>query len=132
MTGFGRALDGANDEMTMGKIDVPIFPAESCSDTIRDEFVRLQPRSRRAKRFRLAAGEVCAGGERGRDACDGDGGGPLVCQAPSGRWYVVGLVSWGIGCGEEGIPGVYTRVAEYRDWLEETPIVPRPDMSSRG
>ncbi|WP_051865136.1 trypsin-like serine protease [Streptomyces griseus] len=56
----------------------------------------------------LAASMVCAGEVTGGpDACQGDSGGPLVAQ---GR--LMGLVSWGNGCGWPGSPGVYTRVSD--------------------
>ena len=33
------------------------------------------------------------------------------------RWAVIGIVSWGIKCGEPSKPGVYTRTSRYVDWI---------------
>lgn len=56
---------------------------------------------------------VCAGDSAGgKDACQGDSGGPLVAQ---GR--LIGLVSWGRGCGRADSPGIYTRIAPLVDFV---------------
>ncbi|KOU71520.1 serine protease [Streptomyces sp. MMG1533] len=63
----------------------------------------------------VADAMLCAGeAEGGPDACQGDSGGPLVAQGE-----LIGLVSWGSGCGRAGSPGVYTRVSDVMralDW----------------
>lgn len=53
----------------------------------------------------------------GQGTCQGDSGGPLIIQTGSGPQQV-GIVSWGIGCAESGYPGVFTRVAQFTDWIE--------------
>lgn len=59
----------------------------------------------------LDGGMICAG-RGGRDACEGDSGGGLICDG-----QVAGVVSWGIACGWPGHPGVYADVNVYGEWV---------------
>lgn len=70
------------------------------------------------KIFILPASSFCAGGEEGNDACQGDGGGPLVCQ-DDGFFELAGLVSWGFGCGRVDVPGVYVKVSSFIGWINQ-------------
>ncbi|CAF0822574.1 unnamed protein product [Rotaria sp. Silwood1] len=62
------------------------------------------------------ATQICSGGNS-TGACQGDSGGPFIVSDPQrdGRYVLVGLTSWGIGCGDGG---VYTRVSAYKSWIE--------------
>lgn len=52
----------------------------------------------------------------------GDSGGPLeLDEKLSGGTLstIVGVTSFGKACGFVGIPGVYTRVSSYIEWIED-------------
>jgi secreted trypsin-like serine protease len=53
-----------------------------------------------------------------KDACTGDSGGPLFTLYNK-RKYLIGIVSWGYGCGLDLYPGVYTKVNNYRKWIRQ-------------
>lgn len=67
---------------------------------------------------------MCAGGENGKDSCVGDSGSALMREENAkdilskGEHKLIGVVSFGPRkCGTEGVPGVYTRVRSYLDWI---------------
>ncbi|XP_075224753.1 uncharacterized protein LOC142326279 isoform X3 [Lycorma delicatula] len=111
-TGWGKDAFGdyGKYQNILKEVDVPIVSFQQCQ-------LQLQ-QTRLGYEFKLHPGFVCAGGEEGKDACKGDGGGPMVCER-NGSWQVVGVVSWGIGCGQYGVPGVYVKVAHYLDWIKQ-------------
>ncbi|XP_065093744.1 uncharacterized protein LOC135714336 isoform X3 [Ochlerotatus camptorhynchus] len=111
-TGWGKDAFGdyGKYQNILKEVDVPIINHQQCQNQLRQ--------TRLGYSYNLNPGFVCAGGEEGKDACKGDGGGPLVCER-NGSWQVVGIVSWGIGCGKANVPGVYVKVAHYLDWINQ-------------
>lgn len=111
VTGWGKNAFGQQGEYqsVLKEVDLPVVGQPECEQAMRT--TRLGPY------YQLHQGFLCAGGEGGKDACEGDGGSPLVCEVGA-SWKVAGLVSWGIGCGQPGIPGVYANVAHYRHWID--------------
>lgn len=67
---------------------------------------------------------ICAGDSHGgwnKDTCQGDSGGPLQISHPKNMclFQLLGITSFGQGCGVVNTPGVYTRVSHYLNWIED-------------
>jgi len=103
-TGWGNTNpNGTNYPERLREVQVPIVSNAEC----------------RSSYGNLTDNMICAGlPDGGKDSCQGDSGGPLVIHDDSaGEWVQVGIVSFGIGCGAPGYPGVYARVSRYAAWI---------------
>jgi secreted trypsin-like serine protease len=79
--------------------------------------------------FKGTENQICAGydGDEGKDSCSGDSGGPLFVSI-DGVQTLIGIVSGSlaIDCATPGWYGVYTRVANYTDWIASTMATAAP------
>jgi hypothetical protein len=60
--------------------------------------------------------------EKGKDSCAYDSGGPLILWAGNTTYnkdWLVGQVSWGIGCANEHLPGINSRISTVLDWIDD-------------
>ncbi|XKL67996.1 hypothetical protein PGB90_003487 [Kerria lacca] len=72
------------------------------------------------KSLSLRKSQMCAGYKSGeKDTCWADSGGPLMIRNER-IMIVVGIVSTGIGCARASLPGIYTRLSEYINWMKNT------------
>nr|XP_020771852.1 serine protease 44-like [Odocoileus virginianus texanus] len=102
VTGWGklREKDTSPDSPEqLQEAELSILRYEACNEMLKE---KMESHLNMVKE-----GTVCGTSTSGKDACQGDSGGPLVCEF-NNSWVQVGIVSWGIGCGRSGYPGVYT------------------------
>jgi len=108
VTGWGKLKENGRSEKVLRKVVAPILTRKSCEQNYKDVGYTGP----------ISESMFCAGYSQGhKDACQADSGGPLVCRGPADRYVLAGIVSWGIGCSRPGVPGVYTEVAHYIDWI---------------
>ncbi|XP_014215637.1 melanization protease 1-like [Copidosoma floridanum] len=112
VAGWGLTENGINSQFQL-KVILPRVLEEPCKRVYSQNL--SEPRN-------LIETQICAGGEKGKDSCRGDSGGPMMQgnRLPEGtiKWTVVGVVSFGpTPCGSEGWPGVYTYLFHYRPWI---------------
>ncbi|XP_055692638.1 transmembrane protease serine 9 [Lutzomyia longipalpis] len=90
---------------TLQKAQVHVWPNSQCQMSFKSH----------EKSIVITEEQLCAGKESGGvDACWADSGGPLV----STEGLLIGIVSTGIGCARPDLPGIYTRVTKYANWIK--------------
>lgn len=102
VTGWGVTEEGGGElAENLQVVQVSVVSNEDCAAAYGDDNITDRM--------------LCAGvPEGGKDSCQGDSGGPL-----SANNTLLGIVSWGYGCAEQGYPGVYSNVTSLRDYVTD-------------
>lgn len=96
----------SNNLREQREVKLPLVGRSDCDALLKPEFVRRGVRSWSG----IDASELCAGGQ-GMDACEGEGGAPLVClDKELDQYFAVGLVNYGFDCTGK-LPAVYVNLA---------------------
>ncbi|KAH8290863.1 hypothetical protein KR054_006567 [Drosophila jambulina] len=108
VTGWGALSEGGPISDTLQEVEVPILTQQECRESNYGE-------------SKITDNMICAGyvEQGGKDSCQGDSGGPMHVLGSGEAYQLAGIVSWGEGCAKPNAPGVYTRVSNFNQWIEE-------------
>ncbi|KAM7087357.1 ovochymase-2 [Molossus nigricans] len=117
--GWGRLIEDGLLPQVLQEVNLPILTQEECLAAL----LTLQ---------KPISGQtfLCTGfPDGGRDACQGDSGGSLMCLNKKGAWTLAGVTSWGLGCGRgwrnnvqkenQGSPGIFTDLSKVLPWIHK-------------
>ncbi|XP_069818491.1 serine protease ami-like [Dendropsophus ebraccatus] len=102
VAGWGKITRSGKKPDLLHEVVVPVISREICN-------------SRSYYHGEVTDNIICAGDNK-RDSCEGDSGGPLICNK-----VAEAIVSSGFTvCGSARRPGKYTRISPYKDWIVST------------
>jgi len=118
VAGWGRTYNSTADDSInivstpkQQKLEVPVLSLQTCLQRYKNIKLDLTEDISLEEHF-------CAGGEKKKDSCNGDSGGPLITRKNDlSSYMLVGVVSGGTSKCGVGAPGIYTRVSSYRSWI---------------
>lgn len=68
-------------------------------------------------------------------ACEGDGGGPLVCKHKDNSWFIAGIeIGQSSHCGQapyERMPSIFSRVSVFENWINRVIYSPVPIVTQK-
>ncbi|XP_037792512.1 trypsin-1-like [Penaeus monodon] len=105
--GWGRLSENGRSSDVVREVRVPIMSNSEC-------------KTKKYNPSEITDNMMCAGYDAGKiDACQGDSGGPMLWESEgSSQIQLIGVVSWGQGCARAGYPGIYTRIQNYRNFID--------------
>ncbi|KAM9768904.1 ovochymase-2 [Dama dama] len=130
--GWGRLNENGVAPQVLQEVNLPILTQDECFTAL---LTLEKPISGRTF--------LCTGfPDGGRDACQGDSGGSLMCRNKKGTWTLAGVTSWGLGCGrgwknnlqkdDQGSPGIFTDLTKVLSWIHKHIRIGRQRKSSRA
>ncbi|XP_045698464.1 ovochymase-2 [Phyllostomus hastatus] len=130
--GWGRLTEDGILSQVLQEVNLPILTQEECAAAL---LTLKKPISGRTF--------LCTGfADGGRDACQGDSGGALMCRNKKGTWTLAGVTSWGLGCGrgwrnneqrdDQGSPGIFTDLSKVLPWIQKHIQIGKWRKSSRA
>jgi len=109
LAGWGDLFDGAKQGSDkLMQVYIPVVDDNTCQQ----KYVQYSEYG-----YRINSDVMMCGEAAGKDSCQGDSGGPYFFQGKNG-YTLQGVVSWGEGCAKPNLPGAYTRVTKYLDWIQ--------------
>ncbi|KAG8200957.1 hypothetical protein JTE90_020594 [Oedothorax gibbosus] len=109
VTGYGFVSKDGDMSLKIREAQIPIIDDMECMANVTEALTNP---------FILPSSSFCAGGKGQQDACQGDAGGALACEV-GGYHELVGLVSWGLGCGRNDVPSIYIKVPSFMGWINQ-------------
>ncbi|KAG8594599.1 hypothetical protein GDO81_001261 [Engystomops pustulosus] len=102
VAGWGKIKRTGKKPDTLHEVLVPVISRQTCNR--RDYYYGD-----------ITTNMICAGDSK-RDSCEGDSGGPLICEG-----VATAIVSSGFSvCGNQRRPGIYTLIYPYKHWINNT------------
>jgi secreted trypsin-like serine protease len=112
VSGWGASMPVGLTVAGLLKVVLPYASNQECSKPL------SYPPDAQSGKVLITNQMICAGRQDGGvSACQGDSGGPMVVYN-NGVAELVGVDSWAGGCGLPYKYNVYSRLTEYRGWLE--------------
>ncbi|KAI9295890.1 trypsin-like serine protease [Neoconidiobolus thromboides FSU 785] len=114
--GWGLTSEEGEPADKLMQVNLPLVNNQQCNEIFNNNKIKIDKNS-----------QFCAGDLKGKDACEGDSGGPILLDNFNVP-VITGIVSYGIKCGSTIYPGVYTKVNHFLSYIAEVVKKSNPEF----